>query len=160
MKLAEALNARADAQKRLQQIRQRVQASARHQEGETPPEDPRDLLAEADRVAADLERLISSINRTNVQVELEPSLSMTDALADRDVLGLRRAILVEAAQASSVRQDRYSRSEVRFVSALDVRDLHRQADELAKEYRELDARSRRRTGSASSSSRRSVSGSW
>ena len=140
MKLAEALNARADAQKRLQQIRQRVQASARHQEGETPPEDPRDLLAEADRVAADLERLISSINRTNVQVELEPSLSMTDALADRDVLGLRRAILVEAAQASSVRQDRYSRSEVRFVSALDVRDLHRQADELAREYRELDAK--------------------
>jgi hypothetical protein len=40
MKLAEALNARADAQKRLQQIRQRVQASARHQEGEEPPEDP------------------------------------------------------------------------------------------------------------------------
>jgi hypothetical protein len=50
MKLAEALNARADAQKRLQQIRQRIQSSARHQEGETPPEDPNDLLAEADRM--------------------------------------------------------------------------------------------------------------
>ena len=59
MKLAEALNARADAQKRLQQIRQRIQASARHQEGETPPEDPQDLLAEAGRVASDLERLIT-----------------------------------------------------------------------------------------------------
>jgi hypothetical protein len=140
MKLAEALNARADAQKRLQQIRQRIQASARHQEGETPPEDPQDLLAEAGRVASDLERLISSINRTNVEIELEPGMSMTEALAHRDVLGVRRAILVEAAQASSVRQDRYSRSEVRFVAALDVRELHRQADELAKEYRELDAK--------------------
>ena len=140
MKLAEALNARADAQKRLQQIRQRVQASARHQEGENPPEDPNDLLAEAERVAGDLERLISSINRTNVQIELEPGMSMTEALAHRDVLGLRRAVLVEAAQVASVRQDRYSRSEVKFVTPLDVKELHRRADELAKEYRELDAR--------------------
>jgi uncharacterized protein DUF6847 len=140
MKLAEALNARADAQKRLQQIRQRVQASARHQEGEAPAEDPNELLAEADRVAADLERLITAINRTNVQVELEPGATMTDALAHRDVLGLRRAILVEAAQVASVRQDRYSRSEVKFVTPLDVKDLHRRADDLAMEYRELDAK--------------------
>jgi hypothetical protein len=140
MKLAEALNARADAQKRLQQIRQRIQASARHQEGETPPEDPNDLLAEAERVAADLERLIAAINRTNVQIELEPAVSMTDALAHRDVLGLRRAVLAEAAQMGSLRQDRYSRSEIKFVSALDVKELHRQADELAKEHRELDAK--------------------
>jgi hypothetical protein len=140
MKLAEALDARADAQKRLQQIRQRIQASARHQEGETPPEDPNDLLAEAERVAADLERLIAAINRTNLQIELEPGVSMTDALAHRDVLGLRRAVLAEAAQMGSLRQDRYSRSEIKFVSALDVKELHRQADELAKEHRELDAK--------------------
>jgi hypothetical protein len=140
MKLAEALNARADAQKRLQQIRQRIQTSARHQEGETPPEDPNDLLAEAERVAADLERLMTAINRTNMQTELQPGTSMTDALAHRDVLGLRRAILVEAAQTASVRQDRYSRSEVKFVTPLDVKELHRRADELAKEFRELDAK--------------------
>lgn len=98
MKLAEALNARADAQKRLQQIRQRVQLSARHQEGESPAEDPNELLDEADRVASDLERLIAAINRTNVSIELEAGVSMTDALAHRDVLGLRRTVLAEAAQ--------------------------------------------------------------
>lgn len=140
MKLAEALNARADAQKRLQQIRQRVQLSARHQEGETPAEDPNELLAEAERLATDLERLIAAINRTNVQIELEPGMSMTDALAHRDVLGLRRAMLAEAAQVASVRQDRYSKSEVKFVSALDVKALHREADDVAREYRELDAK--------------------
>lgn len=140
MKLAEALNARADAQKRLQQIRQRVQLSARHQEGETPAEDPNELLAEAARLATGLERLIAAINRTNVQIELEPGMSMTDALAHRDVLGLRRAMLAEAAQVASVRQDRYSKSEVKFVSALDVKALHREADDVAREYRELDAK--------------------
>lgn len=140
MKLAEALNARADAQKRLQQIRQRVQLSARHQEGETPAEDPNELLAEAARLATGLERLIAAINRTNVQIELEPGMSMTDALAHRDVLGLRRAMLAEAAQVASVRQDRYSKSEVKFVSSLDVKALHREADDVAREYRELDAK--------------------
>lgn len=140
MKLAEALNARADAQKRLQQIRQRVQLSARHQEGETPAEDPNELLAEAARLATGLERLIAAINRTNVQIELEPGMSLTDALAHRDVLGLRRAMLAEAAQVASVRQDRYSKSEVKFVSALDVKALHREADDVAREYRELDAK--------------------
>jgi hypothetical protein len=84
--------------------------------------------------------LIAAINRTNVRIELEPGMSMTDALAHRDVLGLRRTVLAEAAQVASVRQDRYSRSEIKLVSALDVKELHRQADEIAKEFRELDAK--------------------
>jgi hypothetical protein len=120
LKLAEALQLRADLQKRLLQIRQRIASSARHQEGEAPPEDPNALLAEAERMASDLEGLIRGINRTNVATEVEPGLTMTDALAHRDVLGLRHAILIEAAQHASFRQDRYSKSEVRFVTPLDV----------------------------------------
>lgn len=140
MKLAEALQVRADVQRRLQQIRQRIAVAARHQEGEAPPEDPNELLTEAERLAAQLEGLIRAINRTNVETEVEPGMSMTDALAHRDVLGLRRTILVEAAQHASARQDRYMRSELRSVTPLDVASLHRAADELAREHRELDAK--------------------
>jgi hypothetical protein len=56
------------------------------------------------------------------------------------VLSIQRDLYAEAAQAASVRQDRYSRSEVKFVTALDVPELRRRADGLSKEYRELDAR--------------------
>jgi hypothetical protein len=56
------------------------------------------------------------------------------------VLGLRHAILSEAAQHASFRQDRYSKSEVRFVTPLDVAQLHRAADDLARERREVDAK--------------------
>jgi hypothetical protein len=140
LKLAEALQLRADLQKRLLQIRQRIAASARHQEGEAPPEDPNALLADAERMASELEGLIRGINRTNVATEIEPGLTMTEALAHRDVLGLRHAILSEAAQHASFRQDRYSKSEVRFVTPLDVAQLHRAADDLARERRELDAK--------------------
>jgi hypothetical protein len=140
MKLAEALVARADAQKRLQQLQQRVALSARHQEGERPPEDPQALLDEAERLADGLEDLIRRINRTNSSVGFDEGRSLTDALAERDVLSIRRAFYAGAAQAASVRQDRYSRSEVKFVTALDVRELQRRVDEISKRYRELDAR--------------------
>jgi hypothetical protein len=140
MKLAEALQLRSDVQKRIQQIRQRIALSARTQEGEAPAEDPNALLAEIEALTAQLESLIKRINRTNVRTELEPGLTMTDALAQRDVWHLHRSILVEAAGHASLRQDRYSKSEVRFVSALDVAALHRRADDLAKRARELDAK--------------------
>jgi len=139
MKLAEALVARADAQKRIAQLRQRVATVARFQEGESPAEDARELLGEADRIAEELERLIRAINRTNSATEFGSGMSLTDALAHRDVLAIRRAILTGAAEAASTRQDRYSRSEVKFVTDLDVAGLRRRADGFAKEYRELDA---------------------
>jgi hypothetical protein len=140
MRLAEALAERADAQRRLAQLKQRVMLSARFQEGEEPPEDPRELLAEADRIAGQLQDLIERINRTNATTPFEGGGSLTDALARRDVLSIQRDLYAEAAQAASVRQDGYSRSEVKFVTALDVPELRRRADGLSKDYRELDAR--------------------
>ena len=140
MKLAEALAERADAQRRVAQLVKRIQLSARTQEGETPPEDVNELLDEMDGLLDRVEVLIRRINRTNTATELEPGVSLTDGLARRDVLGTRRASLVAVADAASVRQDRYSRSEIRFVTALDVTAVRRRIDDLAKEYRELDAR--------------------
>jgi uncharacterized protein DUF6847 len=139
MKLAEALQLRSDIQKRLQQLRQRIAVSARTQEGEQPAEDPNALLAEVGQLVEQLEVLITSINRTNVRTEIEPGRTMTDALARRDVLHLHRGIVVEAATHASVRQDRYTKSEIRFTTPLDVAGLHREADSLAKRARELDA---------------------
>ena len=65
MKLAEALLLRADRNRTLEQIKQRIQVSARYQEGENPPEDARDLVSAASTVLDELEGLIRDINRTN-----------------------------------------------------------------------------------------------
>ena len=48
MKLAEALMLRADYQKRAEQLKQRLNQNAKVQEGDTPAENPADLLAEAE----------------------------------------------------------------------------------------------------------------
>jgi hypothetical protein len=139
MKLAEALILRADLQKRLEQLKQRLAQCVKVQEGEAPPEEPGALLAEVERVAAELLGLIRRINRTNAATPFDGG-TLSDALAQRDVFKLRRAVYVDTATAAVVQQDRYSKSEVKFRSTVDVAALRKQGDDLARQYRELDTR--------------------
>ena len=141
MKLAEALIQRADYQRRIEQLRNRIVNNAKVQEGNEPAEDPNALLAEMERVAADLVLLIQRINRTNAATALEPdAMTIADAIAERDNLRLRHGVYTAAAEAGVIRQDRYSKSEVRFQSTVDVAEMQQQADDLAQAIRELDTR--------------------
>jgi hypothetical protein len=139
MKLAEALILRADYQKRFAQLKSRLLANAKVQEGDRAAEDPRELSAELERVAEQLADMIKRINKTNSATVFAVG-SISDALADRDVLALRRAAYADLAQNAAITQDRYTRSEVKYVRTIDVVEIQKQADELAKRYRELDAR--------------------
>lgn len=138
MKLAEALINRADAQKRLAQLRERLNRSARVQEGDEPPENPQELLAELERTAATLVELIQRVNRTNAATPFGDGV-LTDALAERDGLALRRSVVVALIEAAAPAQFRYGRSEIKYVATVDVAALQKQADELARRYRELDS---------------------
>lgn len=140
MKLAEALILRADAQKRIEQLKQRILRNAQVQEGDRPAEEPTELVNELERAAEGLVQLIQRINRTNSATALEAGMTLSDALAVRDVLKLRQSVYRDLAQAATISQARYSRSEVKFQSTVKVADMQKQADELAKLYRDLDAR--------------------
>jgi hypothetical protein len=139
MKLGQALARRAELQSRFTELRERLVVSTLVQEGDSPPEDPNELIVELKETADELERLIASINRTNTATELRPGTTLTDALARRDVLGLRHGALKAAADATAVKQARYSRSEIRMVRTFDVAEVRMRVDELARERRELDA---------------------
>ena len=138
MKLAEALAERSDCHKRLEEIGVRLEQSARIQEGDQPAEDPGELLAETDRIFARLLELISAVNRTNSRTAFDEERTISDAIAERDILGKRRDFLARAAGSGSSRWDRYSKSEVRYVMTLPVGKLRAEADQLAKRYREVD----------------------
>jgi hypothetical protein len=141
MKLAEALALRADAARRVEQLRARIAASARYQEGEAPAEDAAALLAEAGAVLAELETLIQRINRTNSATTVQGG-TLTDALARRDVLRLRHGLVTAAANAAAgegqQRGYRQLRSELKMIPALPVAELRGQADDLARRIREVD----------------------
>jgi hypothetical protein len=140
MKLAEALLLRADRARVLEQLRARSQAAARYQEGEAPLEDANSLLAQADAVLNELQDLIRQINRTNAATLLTGSTTLTDALAERDVLKLRHAFVNGLADAATgARGNRQLRSELRTLSAVNVPELRDQTNAIARRMRELDA---------------------
>jgi hypothetical protein len=148
MKLAEALALRADTARRVEQLRARIVASARYQEGEEPPEDAAALLTEAGAALDELEILIRRINRTNAAAQIGADGTITGALARRDVLRLRHSVLTSAADAAAGRGQgggigRQLRSELKMLAALPVAQLRGQADEIARELRELDIRVQR-----------------
>lgn len=140
MKLAEALAQRADLTTRMNQLSTRIEQNVMVQEGEQPAEDPLALLAEHDRLARDLQELILRINVTNLSVMVPGNQSMTAALARRDVLRQQVRLRQSVATRASERFDRSTRSELRFVSIVDVPAIRVEADSLAAQLRELDTR--------------------
>ncbi|SCF24824.1 hypothetical protein GA0070214_11074 [Micromonospora chaiyaphumensis] len=88
----------------------------------------------------ELEVLIRRVNRTNAATVVEGG-TLTDALARRDVLRLRHGVVTSAAAAAAgegQRGYRQLRSELKMIPALPVAELRRQADDLARQLREVD----------------------
>ena len=139
MKLAEALVLRSDIAKRMEQVKARALRNAKVQDGDKPAEDPSALMEEHDRLAAELENLISRINRTNSATPFMGA-TLTEALAKRDVLRLRQMAWRDVADRATVVQTIQTKSEVRFRSALDVRAAQKLADDLSRDLRNLDAK--------------------
>ncbi|MBU7006182.1 DIP1984 family protein [Phosphitispora fastidiosa] len=140
MKLAEALILRADLQKRVEQIKSRLISYAKVQEGEIPAENPQDLLDELEKVRQQLTELIKRINRTNGTVKFNDTDTISDILTEREQIWNKRMILSHLTEAAMIKHDRYSRSELRYLSTVNVKDLQKQVDELSRQYRELDTR--------------------
>jgi hypothetical protein len=147
MKLAEALSLRANSVRRIEQLRSRIVTNARYQEGEEPAEDAAALLAEADDVVGEYQDLLRRINRTNAASSIGADGTLTDALARRDALRLHHSVLTAAADAAvGNNQQGYARqlrSELKMLAALPVSELRTRADDLARQWRELDVRIQR-----------------
>jgi len=139
MKLAEALITRADTEKRIAQLQQRLIRSAKVQEGDQPPENPQALLTETTDLISELQSLIQNINRTNAATPFDDNRTLTDALAERDMLMKERTILARVVEVAAVTQPRYGQSEIKFISTINVAELQAQVDDLSRRYRVLDS---------------------
>ena len=119
MKLAEALNLRADLQRRIKQLRARLLKNAKVQEGDVPLESPHDLLAELDECVSQLEELISKINLVNARITDESGVTMTELLARRDALAMKLSVLRDFADEAGEVVMRYGKSEIKVRSTDD-----------------------------------------
>ena len=137
MKLAEALILRADLQKRIEQLRTRLNNNAKVQENDIPAENPENLLTELDDCVIQLTSLIKRINRTNCN-SFSGNLSLSDMIAERDILTLKAGILRNFIEIAGRKVELYSNKEIRILSTVDVPSLQKELDDLSKKIRETD----------------------
>lgn len=140
MKLAEALLLRADLQKRIEQIKSRLKNNIMVQEGEAPSEEPEDLLKEFLSNQKELATIIKRINKTNNTTLYNEEWTLSDALVERDILIDKRSVLASSVERASFRLDRYSKTEIKYVSTINVKEIQKEVDKLSKQYRELDTK--------------------
>lgn len=137
MKLAEALQERADLTRKVASLHARLDNNALVQEGEKPAEDPNELLKELDSSLASLEELVTRINTTNCNT-LVNGESLTSLISRRDALTQKiriyRDLVVSASQAAR----RATRSEIKILSTIDVKATQNNIDAMSKKLRELD----------------------
>ena len=137
MKLAEALQERADLNRSIQQLESRLSADAIMQEGEDPAEDPKELLEQLNRSIDRLEELTAAINLRN-SITLHEGETLTRMIARRDALTLRLRILRQFAGQASTTAHRARGSEIRIISTVNVKALQKELDNLSRELRLLD----------------------
>ena len=139
MKLAEALQERADLNRLIEQLKARLMNNAIVQEGDAPAEDPAELLAELDRSVERLRELISRINATNCAAMAEGE-SLTALIARKDCLTIKLGAYRDFVREASQTARRATKTEIRIVSTVNVREIQRTVDALSKELRIVDNR--------------------
>lgn len=125
LKLAEALILRADLQKRIEQIRSRLYNNVLVQEGEEPSEDPKELLKEFLATQKELTETIKRINRTNSNTNFNEDCMLSDALVEKEALLGKRNMFANVAEQASFKQDRYSKTEIKSVATINVREIQK-----------------------------------
>ena len=139
MKLAEALLLRAEMQNKLASLRERLTNNVVVQSGEKPHEKPDDLLRSAAGLIADRAALVQRINRTNQDATAADGRPVARLLADRDAIAAKHALVRSAIEATRKEPDRYSLSEIKWKSVIDVKAMQKQLDDLSANLRQINA---------------------
>ncbi|MBR2793734.1 MAG: DIP1984 family protein [Solobacterium sp.] len=145
MKLAEALQERADLNNRIAQLRVRISNNALVQEGEKTPENPDDLIRQLNTALQQLTNLITRINLTNsVTMVNESSLtgektkSLTELIAERDMLKVKLEVFRDIVNTASATVYRARGTEIKVLPAINVQKIQKEVDQISKQLRLVD----------------------
>ena len=137
MKLAEALQERADLNRKIEELRRRLGNVVLVQEGEEPVEDPAELLNELDEAVSRLEHLMAAINRTNCRTKAK-GMTLTSLIARKDALIMKLSIYHDLVYSAGQSTSRARGTEIKVKAVLKAKTLQKEADQISKEIRELD----------------------
>ncbi len=137
MKLAEALQERADLNRKIEELRRRLNNCILVQEGEEPAEDPAALLEELNGAVARLETLMAQINLTNCRTKVQ-GMTLTEMIARKDAMLLKISAYRDLVYTAGQNTQRARGTEIKVKSVLKASELQTEVDTLAREIRLLD----------------------
>ena len=137
MKLAEALQARSDLKKQLNQLEYRMSSNALVQEGEQPNEKPSELFKQYNDGLKQLEELIIRINLTNSRAKVD-GVTLTELIARRDTLKQKIDAYRSVLSTASSNTSRATRTEIKVLSTSNVESFQKDVDRMSRDLRELD----------------------
>ena len=137
MKLAEALQERADLNRSIANLRWRLEQVMLVQEGMEPVEDPAALMKSLDESIDRLEYLMAAINHTNDVTEAG-GMTLTQLIAKKDALMLKMAAYKDLVREAGYNTSRARGTEIKVIPTVKASALQKEVDRLAKEVRTLD----------------------
>ena len=137
MKLAEALQRRADLNREIDQLESHISNNMLVQDGENPNEKPSDLFSELNSKLEELNDLIARINLTNAVVKAEGK-TLTQLIADRDVLSRKIAVYKSAVYQASLNTSRARNTEIKVLPTINVQSFQKEIDRMSRQLRETD----------------------
>ncbi|MBF0327877.1 MAG: DIP1984 family protein [Nitrospirae bacterium] len=138
MRLAELLNERKSVKTEIKNLKERLRLAAKMQEGDSiPAESPDELKETLIGLYGRLSEIIIKINRANIE-NLVEGRTIMELIAERDKsLGIAE-LLHGLAESATPKSERFSRNEIRYVSAVVVQSVRKEADSYSKAAREID----------------------
>lgn len=131
MKLAEALQERADLNRNIEQLQSRLNNNVLVQEGEEPAEDPQKLKEMLDESIARLAYLIKCINQTNCQTIIDGK-SLTELIAQKDALSLKIHAYKDIVYTAAQSVYRARNTEIKIKQTINVASWQAEIDQMAK----------------------------
>lgn len=133
MKLAEALQERADLNRNIEQLQSRLNNNVLVQEGEEPAEDPQKLKEMLDESIARLAYLIKCINQTNCQTIIDGK-SLTELIAQKDALSLKIHAYKDIVYTAAQSVYRARNTEIKIKQTINVASWQAEIDQMAEKF--------------------------
>ena len=137
MKLAEALQERAELLNNIERLQARIRNNALVQEGEEPAENPKGLIKELDDCIERLGYLASRINKTNNETKIG-DMTITEVIAKKDALVIKARAYRDFVFEASSMTARARGTEIKIIPTIKVTELQKTVDKVSKEIRLLD----------------------
>lgn len=137
MKLAEALQLRADLNTQIAQLRNRISYNIVVQDGDKPAEEPVELINKLNDCVMQLEQLIKKINLANCRTVVDGK-TLTELIAEKDCLTLKIGAYRDIVSRASNLGGRMTRSEIRYVSTVKAKEIQKEVDTMSAALRKLE----------------------